>query len=88
MGIIERQIIIFFTIVISSVIGGKKGSLIASGVWLIQTLIMLNSNFSNYIQLIVVALSFQLGMIIGIIKDLIIKKLKNLKKSRVDVDSK
>lgn len=80
MGIIERQIIIFFTIVISSIIGGKKGSLIASGVWLIQTLIMLNSNFSNYIQLIIVALSFQLGMIIGFIKDLIIKKVKKSKK--------
>lgn len=76
MGIIERQIIIFFTIIISSIIGGKKATLIASAVWFIQTLIILNSNFTNYIQIVVVVLSFQIGMILGIIKDLIQRKIK------------
>lgn len=76
MDIIERQIIIFFTIVVSSIIGGKKAALIASAVWIIQTLIIINSNFMNYIQAVVVVLSFQIGMIAGIIRDLIIKRLK------------
>jgi len=81
MGIIERQIVIFLTVIISAIVGGKKATIIASAVWLIQTLIILNSNLTNYIQIIVVSLSFQLGMIVGFIKDLVIKKMKKQSKN-------
>ena len=39
MSFIQIQAIIFFSIVICSIIGGKKASLMASAVWIIETII-------------------------------------------------
>lgn len=76
MGFIQIQLIIFFSIVICSLIAGKKASLMASAVWIIETLIVYKINRMNYLQIISVSLSFQIGIFIAIIRDFIVKKLK------------
>lgn len=81
MDIIQLQIVILATIVLSGILGGKKGSLIAGAVWLVTTLIMMYSNAFAAIQLITVAFSYQFSLIIGIGRDFYIKKrMAKLKK--------
>lgn len=77
MSFIQIQILIFLSILICSLIGGKKASLIASLVWLIETFIVYNGSRINYIQFISVSLSFQIGMLVAITRDFVLKKIKN-----------
>lgn len=76
MEFIQIQIIILLTIVISSVIGGKKASLLASAVWVIETIIVYRISHNNYLQVITVALSFQIGIVLAIIRDFISSRIK------------
>ncbi|MEN8079014.1 hypothetical protein ABFP60_18785 [Clostridioides difficile] len=76
MSFIQIQVIVFFSIIICSLIGGKKASLIASAVWIIETLIVYKMSKMNYLQIISVSLSFQIGMVIAIIRDFIVKRFK------------
>ena len=76
MSFIQIQLVIFSTIIISSLIGGKKTSLIASAVWIIETMIVYRVSKSNYLQIITVSLSFQIGMLIAVLRDFIVKKIK------------
>lgn len=81
MDIIQLQIVILATILLSGILSGKKGSLIAGAVWLVTTLIMMYSNAFAAIQLITVAFSYQFSLIIGIGRDFYIKKrMAKLKK--------
>lgn len=77
MSFIQIQILIFLSILICSLIGGKKASLIASLVWLIETFIVYKGIRVNYIQFISVSLSFQIGMLVAITRDFVLKKIKN-----------
>ena len=77
MSFIQIQILIFLSILICSLIGGKKSSLIASLVWLIETFIVYKESIINYIQFISVSLSFQIGMLVAITRDFVLKKIKN-----------
>lgn len=77
MSFIQIQILIFLSILICSLIGGKKSSLIASLVWLIETFIVYKGSRINYIQFISVSLSFQIGMLVAITRDFALKKIKN-----------
>lgn len=79
MNFITIQLIIFITIILSSLLCGKKGTIISSIVWLITTFIIKKANYLGSIQFITVALAFQLGMITGIVKDFIYKKIKSIK---------
>lgn len=74
MGFIELQVLVFITIILSGILGGKKGSLIASGVWFITSIIMMYSNVFAVLQIIVVGFSYQVSMLIGIVKDFYIKR--------------
>ena len=56
MSFIQIQFIIFFSIIICSIIGGKKASLIASAVWILETIAIYNTSKINYMQLISVSL--------------------------------
>ena len=76
MSFIQIQAIIFFSIVICSIIGGKKASLMASVVWIIETIIIYKTSKVNYLQIISVSLSFQIGMLVAIIRDFIVKRFK------------
>ena len=76
MGFIQIQIIIFFSIIICSLIAGKKACLMATAVWIIETLIVYKTNRMNYLQIMSVSLSFQIGIFIAIIRDFIVKKIK------------
>ena len=60
MSFIQIQAIIFFSIIICSIIGGKKASLMASAVWIIETIIIYKTSKMNYLQIISVSLSFQI----------------------------
>lgn len=80
MGFIETQIIIFLSIMITSLIGGKKGTIISTIVWGIETLIIYKISAMNYLQVVTIALSFQLGLITGIAKDAITKIIKKKRK--------
>ena len=73
MSFIQIQAIIFFSIIICSIIGGKKASLMASAVWII---IIYKTSKMNYLQIISVSLSFQIGMLLAIVRDFIVKKFK------------
>lgn len=74
MSFIQIQFIIFFSIIFCSLIFGKKASLIASAIWIIETIIVYRINRMNYLQIIFVALFFQIGMFIAVIRDFIVKK--------------
>lgn len=76
MSFIQIQSIIFLSIVICSIIGGKKASLMASAVWIIETIIIYKTSKVNYLQIISVSLSFQIGMLVAIVRDFIVKKFK------------
>ena len=76
MSFIQIQGIIFFSIIIFSIMCGKNGTLIASIIWIVETIIIYKTSRSNYLQVICVSLSFQIGMIVAIIRDFIVKKMK------------
>lgn len=78
MSFIQIQAIIFFSIIICSIIGGKKASLMASLVWIIETIIIYKTSRMNYLQIISVSLSFQIGMLLAIVRDFIVKKFKKV----------
>jgi hypothetical protein len=77
MNFLYLQIIIFILMIISSIIGGKKGNIICGIVWVGETIISMQFNSIQYIQIITVAVSFQIGLIIAIIRDLIVKKISS-----------
>ena len=84
MNFLYVQILIFILMIISSIIGGKKGTFICGAVWIIATVISISINrFNNinYFQLMTVAVSFQLSLIIAAIRDLIVKKLMKKNKA-------
>ena len=81
MDFIQIQLIIFSTIILSSILGGKKTLLIATIVWVVETIVIYRTSHSNYLQVITVSLSFQLGMLIAIIRDIIAKKIRKQKKT-------
>ncbi|WP_196001143.1 hypothetical protein [Clostridium sp. 1001271B_151109_B4] len=78
MSFIQIQGVIFFSIIICSLIGGKKASLMASLVWVIETFIVYKTSKVNYLQVISVSLSFQIGMVLAIARDFIVKRLKKI----------
>lgn len=78
MSFIQIQGVIFFSIIFCSLIGGKKASLMASLVWVIETFIVYKTSKVNYIQVISVSLSFQIGMLLAIARDFIVKRLKKI----------
>lgn len=69
----------FFSIIICSIIGGKKASLIASAVWILETIAIYNTSKINYMQLISVSLSFQIGILLAVFRDFIVKRIKSKK---------
>lgn len=76
MSFIQIQIIIFLSIIICAFIGGKKASLIATAVWGVETFIVYKISSMNYLQIITLSLSFQIGLIIAIARDFIVKRIK------------
>ena len=60
MSFIQIQGIIFFSIILFSIMCGKKGTLIASIIWIVETIIIYKTSRSNYLQVICVSLSFQI----------------------------
>ena len=76
MEFIKLQFIVFATIVLSGILGGKKGALISSAVWFVSAIVMMYSNALAVIQIIIVGFSFQLSILIGMIKDYSIKRKK------------
>lgn len=79
MGFVETQIIIFLSIIIASLIGGKKGTIVSIVVWGLETIIIYKISSINYLQIVTIAVSFQFGLIIGILKDAIVKMIKKKK---------
>lgn len=88
MGVIELQVIILITIILSGLLGGKKGALISGGVWLVTTIIMMNSNMFAAIQLITVAMSYQISLLVGIGRDYYIKRKNAKVQSSVVINKK
>ena len=84
MNFIQIQAIIFFSIIICSIIGGKKASLIASAVWIIETIIIYKTSKMNYLQIISVSLAFQVGILVAIARDFIVKKFKKITSKEVN----
>ena len=82
MDFLYIQIIIFITIILSAVLAGKKGALIACLIWAIETYIIYKMNSFNYLQIITLGLSCQLAIIIAIFRDLIVKHLKKKTQER------
>ena len=75
MDFIQIQIMIFATIIISSLFG-KKALIISTLVWAIETMLVYRTSHINYLQVITVALSFQISLFIAIVRDYIVKKIK------------
>ena len=69
MSFIQIQAIIFFSIIICSIIGGKKASLMASAVWIIETIIIYKTS--------------KIGMLLAIVRDFIVKKFKKTENKEV-----
>ena len=84
MSYIQIQFIIFFSIIICSIIGGKKASLIASAVWILETIAIYNTIKINYMQLISVSLSFQIGILLAVFRDFIVKRIKKVRSKEVN----
>ena len=84
MSFIQIQFIIFFSIIICSIIGGKKASLIASAVWILETIEIYNTSKINYMQLISVSLSFQIGILLAVFRDFIVKRIKKVRSKEVN----
>lgn len=70
------QLVIFLTIILSAVIGGKKGAAISFLVWSLETYIVFNVDRFSYLQLITLGLGFQIAIMIAIIRDLLTKQFK------------
>ena len=81
MSFIQIQGVIFFSIIICSIIGGKKASLMASIVWIIETILIYKTSKINYLQIISVSLSFQL---IAIARDFIVRKVKQTSNKEIN----
>lgn len=84
MSFIQIQFIIFFSIIICSIIGGKKASLIASAVWILETIAIYNTSKINYMQLISVSLSFQIGILLAVFRDFIVKRIKKVRSKEIN----
>ena len=84
MSLIQIHFIIFFSIIICSIIGGKKASLIASAVWILETIAIYNTRKINYMQLISVSLSFQIGILLAVFRDFIVKRIKKVRSKEVN----
>ncbi len=84
MSFIQIQFIIFFSIIICSIIGGKKASLIASAVWILETIAIYNTSKINYMQLISVSLSFQIGILLAVFRDFIVKRIEKVRSKEVN----
>lgn len=84
MSFIQIQFIIFFSIIICSIIGGKKASLIASAVWILETIAIYNTSKINYMQLISASLSFQIGILLAVFRDFIVKRIKKVRSKEVN----
>lgn len=84
MSFIQIQFIIFFSIIICSIIGGKKASLIASAVWILETIAIYNTSKINYMQLISVSLSFQIGILLAVFRDFTVKRIKKVRSKEVN----
>lgn len=70
------QLIIFLTIILSAIIGGRKGAAISFLVWSLETYIVFNVDRFSYLQLITLGLGFQIAIMIAIIRDLLVKQFK------------
>ena len=70
------QLVIFLTIILSSIIGGKKGVFISFLVWTVETYIVFKVDSFSYLQLITLGLAFQIAIIISVIRDLLAKQFK------------
>ena len=70
------QLVIFLTIILSSIIGGKKGVFISFLVWTVETYIVFKVDSFSYLQLITLGLAFQIAIIIAVIRDLLAKQFK------------
>ena len=55
----------------------------ASAVWIIETIIIYKTSKMNYLQIISVSLSFQIGMLLAIVRDFIVKKFKKTENKEV-----
>lgn len=84
MSFIQIQFIIFLSIIICSIVGGKKASLIASAVWIIETIAIYNTSKINYMQIISVSLSFQIGILLAVARDFIVKKIKKVRSKELN----
>ena len=56
----------------------------ASAVWIIETIVIYKTSKMNYLQIISVSLSFQIGMLIAIVRDFIVKKFKKMASKEVN----
>lgn len=79
MSFITIQFIMFISIIISGLIGGKKGTILSTLVWGVATLITKRSIYFGNIQFITLAMSFQISLVMGIAKDFIQCKVKNFR---------
>ena len=70
------QLVIFLTIILSAVLGGKKGAFISFLVWAVETYIVFRVDSLSYLQLITLGLAFQIAIIIAVIRDLLTKQFK------------
>ena len=84
MSFIQIQGVIFFSIIICSIIGGKKASLMASIVWIFETILIYKTSKINYLQIISVSLSFQIGILIAIARDFIVRKVKQTSNKEIN----
>ena len=84
MSFIQIQGVIFFSIIICYIIGGKKDSLMASIVWIIETILIYKTSKINYLQIISVSLSFQIGILIAIARDFIVRKVKQTSNKEIN----
>lgn len=84
MTFIQIQIIIFFSIIICSLLAGKKALFISTIVWVIETSITYSLSAINHLQLITLSLSFQMGLLIAVIRDFIVGKIKKNRNNQVN----
>lgn len=84
MNFIQIQIIIFFSIFFSSLIIGKKALFISSIIWVIETCIVYNVSATNRLQLITLSVSFQIGLVVVVIRDFILSKIKKNKNNQIN----
>lgn len=74
MGVIELQVLIILTVILSGIIAGKKGAMISGIVWLVTTIVMMYGDIFAAIQLVTVGISYQISLIIGLGRDYYIKR--------------